>query len=133
MAGASDPRHFAYAARQNYVLVTKNHKDFAELHDLVIATGGRHPGVFVVRADNDPSRDMKDGEILRAIDNLEKPGVTIASEFHVLNPMALSAERRRTPLVAPGMPFLPSLPPRREFGVLLDMRELDIYKTATED
>ncbi len=85
MAGASDPRHLTAAVRNQFVLLTKNHKDFAELHDLVQATAGRHGGILLVRSDNDPTRDMKDRDIVRALGNLERSGVPIANELHVLN------------------------------------------------
>jgi predicted nuclease of predicted toxin-antitoxin system len=85
LAGASDPRHLMYAVQHNLVLLTRNHDDFEDLHLLVRATGGRHPGILVVRLDNDPNRDMKDRDIVRAIANLEGAGVAIANEFHILN------------------------------------------------
>jgi len=34
---------------------------------------------------DDPSRDMKDSAIARAIARLESAGVPVANEFHVLN------------------------------------------------
>jgi predicted nuclease of predicted toxin-antitoxin system len=85
LSGASDPRHFMHAVQQSLVLLTKNHDDFEDLHLLVQTTGGRHPGVLIVRSDNDPSRDMKDRDISRAIGNLMGAGVAVANEFHILN------------------------------------------------
>ena len=85
LAGASDSRHLRHTVRQNQVLLTRNHDDFDDLHLLVKATGGTHPGILVVRSDNDPSRDMKDRDIARAIANLERAGVPVANEFHILN------------------------------------------------
>lgn len=84
-AGASDPRNFIYAIRADFVVLTKDYEDFLELHDVVQATHGVHPGILAVRSDNDVSRDMKDRDIVRAIGNLERAGVPIAIEFHVLN------------------------------------------------
>jgi hypothetical protein len=55
------------------------------LHDLVQSTHGQHMGIVAVRSDNDPNRDMKDRDIIRALRNLEGAGVPIANEFHVLN------------------------------------------------
>ena len=83
--GVSDPRHLLYAVQHDFVLLTKNHDDFEDLHFLVRGTNGRHPGILVVRADHDPSRDMKDQDIARAIANLEISGVPIVDEFHILN------------------------------------------------
>ncbi len=84
-AGIADPRHLVFAAQQNLVLVSHNYDDFLALHDLVRGTNGSHAGIFTIRADNDPTRDMKDRDIVRAIDKLERAGIPIANEFFVLN------------------------------------------------
>lgn len=85
LVGASDPRHLTYAVRQRLVLLTRNHDDFEDLHVLVQETGGQHPGLLVVRYDNDTARDMKDRDIVRAIANLAQSGVVVANDMHVLN------------------------------------------------
>lgn len=85
MSGVSDPRHLLYGVQQNLVLITKNHDDYEDLHFLVQGTHGQHPGILAVRADNDPSRDMKDHDIARAIAKLEGAAVPIANELHILN------------------------------------------------
>ncbi|OAI41117.1 hypothetical protein AYO40_03805 [Planctomycetaceae bacterium SCGC AG-212-D15] len=85
VAGAPDPRHLGACANHGYALLTRDHDDFLDLHDLVFATRGRHSGVLVVRSDNDPKRDMKDRDIVRALANLEAAGVPVENEFHILN------------------------------------------------
>jgi hypothetical protein len=85
MSGDSDPRHLLYAVQQHLVLVTRNHDDFKDLHLLIQGTGGQHTGILAIRADNDPSRDMKDADILQAIRNLELSGIAVSNEFHILN------------------------------------------------
>jgi len=85
LSGAWDPGHLLHAARHGLVLISKNHDDFKELHLLVQATHGQHPGMAIIRADNDPRRDMKDADIVRAIRNLEQAGVSVLNEFHILN------------------------------------------------
>jgi predicted nuclease of predicted toxin-antitoxin system len=85
LAGAADPRHLLHAVLHGLVFLTKNHDDFADLHQLVQATHGRHAGIVAIRLDNDPTRDLKDAEIVRAIRNLEQSGAPIANEFHILN------------------------------------------------
>jgi hypothetical protein len=85
ISGVSDPRHLIHCVGQNLVLLTRNHDDFEDLHLLVQETGGKHPGLLVVRSDNDPSRDMKDRDIVRALANLEQAAVPIANELHILN------------------------------------------------
>jgi hypothetical protein len=85
LSGADDAEHFLHAIQQSLTLITRNHEDYKVLHLVVQAAGGRHPGILVVRQDNDPSRDMKDRDIVRAIANLESAGVPIGNELHVLN------------------------------------------------
>ncbi len=77
IAGQEDPTHFMCAIRNARVLLTHNHDDFKLLHDLIMLAGGHHPGILVVRRDNDPTRDMSSKGIVRAIRNLENP----ASQF----------------------------------------------------
>jgi len=85
LSGAIDSRHFLHAIEQQLVLVTRDHYDFFVLHRVVRAAQGQHPGILAVRADNDPRRDMKDGDVVRALDNLERARVPVANEFHILN------------------------------------------------
>jgi predicted nuclease of predicted toxin-antitoxin system len=85
LSGASDPRHLAACAGQKQVLMTRDHDDFLDLHDLVQATHGCHSGILVVRADNDPVRDMKNRDIVRALANLEAARIPFENEFHILN------------------------------------------------
>lgn len=83
--GISDARHFLYAITHDLLVLTKDHNDFEDLHFVVQATHGQHPGILAIRSDNDTRRDMKDRDIVRAIGNLERAGVPVANEFHVLN------------------------------------------------
>jgi hypothetical protein len=85
LSGAADPRHLLYAVENGLVLLTRNHDDFLDLHLLVQATHGIHTGIIAIRFDNNPSRDMKDSDIARAIRNLELSGLPTANEFHILN------------------------------------------------
>lgn len=85
LSGAADPRHLLHAVQQGLIFLTKNHGDFKDLHLLIEATSGRHPGIIAIRSDNDPTRDMKDAEIVRALRNLEQSGAPIDNHFHILN------------------------------------------------
>ncbi len=85
LSGVSDPRHLLYAIQQDLLLLTKNHDDFRDLHLLLQAAGGRHPGILAIRADNNTKRDMNDGDIARALRKLEQSGIPLANEFHILN------------------------------------------------
>jgi hypothetical protein len=57
-AGENDPVHLAIAARSRRALLSRNHDDFRELHELVYYTGGAHSGILIVRYDNDTRRDL---------------------------------------------------------------------------
>jgi predicted nuclease of predicted toxin-antitoxin system len=83
--GASDPRHLLHAAKHSQTMVTRNHDDFEDLHELIKAVGGQHHGILVVRLDNNAARDMKDRDIVRAIANLVNSGAPVIGEFYVLN------------------------------------------------
>ena len=72
LMGESDPAQFTFAIREDRICVTANYGDFEELHDLVKECGGSHPGILTLRSDNDRHRDMKPGQIVNAIKNLQK-------------------------------------------------------------
>jgi hypothetical protein len=85
LSGEDDPMHLMHAIRVGRVLLTHNHDDFKLLHELVILVAGHHPGMFVVRKDNDPARDLRPRGIVQTITNLAASGITIADQFHILN------------------------------------------------
>jgi hypothetical protein len=80
-AGIEDALHLQHAAREGYVLLTRDADDFAALH----AQSQEHAGILAVCQDNDPNRDMTYAEIVRAIANLEAARVAVAKAYHVLN------------------------------------------------
>src|SRR5262245_23497801 len=85
LSGAKDPSHFRRAIRESAVLLSHNYEDFKLLHDFLLEGQGHHPGLFVVRRDNDPNRDMQPPHIVRAIRNLIGAGIPIADEYIILN------------------------------------------------
>jgi predicted nuclease of predicted toxin-antitoxin system len=85
LAGTKDPVHLRFAIRERRALVTQNYDDFRLLHELLLEGQGHHPGILVVRLDNDPHRDMKPPHIVRAINKLTAAGVPVADEYIVLN------------------------------------------------
>jgi hypothetical protein len=85
MAGHDDAVHLAQAIREDRVLLSHNHHDFENLHNLIILAGGHHPGILAVRKDNNPKRDLNAAGIVRAIATLLAAGVPIPDQFTVLN------------------------------------------------
>jgi hypothetical protein len=84
-AGENDPVHLAFAARSRRTLLSRNHDDFRELHELVYYTGGAHSGILIVRYDNDTRRDLTQKGIVLAIANLLAAAAPIENEFVILN------------------------------------------------
>ncbi len=85
LAGEDDAVHLTRAIEEGRVLLSHNHRDFANLHNLILRAQGHHPGIFIVRRDNDPTRDLGPPRIVRAIRNLEAAGVPVRDEYHILN------------------------------------------------
>jgi predicted nuclease of predicted toxin-antitoxin system len=84
-SGDKDPAQFSYALRMNRVVLTHNYDDFQLLHELVILSGGHHPGVLVVRRDNNPGHNLKPHHVVRAIRNLLAANAPIPDELITLN------------------------------------------------
>ena len=84
--GRSDQAHLAHAIRDRRAILTRNHGDFDDLHDLVVlAAQGHHQGILVVRYDNNPRNNMSSGDIARAVRNFEKATVPLADSYYELN------------------------------------------------
>jgi hypothetical protein len=84
--GIDDPLHLEHAAAYGLTLITKNPKDFRDLHHDWQAQGRSHAGILLVCEDNIRGKDMEPADIVRAIQNLLASGVPIAGEIHVLTP-----------------------------------------------
>jgi predicted nuclease of predicted toxin-antitoxin system len=85
MAGKDDSIHFAHAIREDRVLLSHNHRDFENLHHLILTAQGSHPGILIVRKDNDPRRDLSEHGIVRALGKLLRAGLVLDDNLHVLN------------------------------------------------
>ena len=85
LVGASDARHLERTIREDLTTLTADRDDFGELHQLILTSGGGHPGIFVVRFENDPKKDMKPKHIAAAIAKLEKSGISVKNDLVVLN------------------------------------------------
>src|SRR6266568_7026405 len=80
-----DAVHLTYSAKDQRALLTGNHRDFLNLHNLVMQVQGHHPGIPVVRRDNDPKRDLTPTGIVRAIRNLLAVNISVVNEYIILN------------------------------------------------
>jgi predicted nuclease of predicted toxin-antitoxin system len=85
LLSTADARVLAWAVAQARPVLTRDHEDFAALHDLVVGVGGHHPGILVVRFDNDPRHNLTERAIAMALGNLESSVVPVADGIHILN------------------------------------------------
>jgi predicted nuclease of predicted toxin-antitoxin system len=85
LLSVSDPRVLVFAITRDLPVLTRDAEDFEDLHDLVLTAGGHHPGVLIVRFDNDPRHNLTDRGISGAIHKLESSGIPISDRLHVLN------------------------------------------------
>jgi hypothetical protein len=87
MREVGDEEHLAYVVQHGLVLLTKNPKDFVDLHDGLLAAGGGHAGILLVYQDNDTTRDMSDADIVGAVAHVEEiHGTTgLANQLFILN------------------------------------------------
>ena len=85
MRGRSDAVQLTRASRDDRVLLSHNHDDYNELHELVLAANGHHPGILMVRSDNDPARDLTLAGIVRAIGRIGLANFHMRDEFQIVN------------------------------------------------
>jgi predicted nuclease of predicted toxin-antitoxin system len=85
LLSVTDPRVLIYSIDQGLPVLTQDSEDFEDLHDLVIAAAGHHPGILIIRFDNDPRHNLTDRGIATAISKLESSAVAFRDQIHVLN------------------------------------------------
>ena len=85
LGGAPDPVHLRRAIKEKRVFLSGNHDDFERLHLLIVEAGGAHPGILIVRKDNDASRDMTPRGMTSALGRLVTSAIEMPNEFIILN------------------------------------------------
>lgn len=85
LGGEPDSVVLRNAIREDRVLLSRNYRDFENLHLLVLEAQGRHRGILVERFDDDPKHNMTPKEIVRAVGNIEASGISLANEYQILN------------------------------------------------
>ena len=85
LLSASDARVLIWAIAHALPVLTRDSEDFEDLHELIMAAGGHHPGMLVIRFDSDPRHNLTDRAIASAINKLESSGVPIPDHIHVVN------------------------------------------------
>jgi hypothetical protein len=77
----TDAEVLAHARKELRVLLTRNVRDFLALHTI----DPMHPGILGEHQDRDPAKNMSEGDIVRAIENLQKSGWNLTGQFVALN------------------------------------------------
>jgi predicted nuclease of predicted toxin-antitoxin system len=85
LVSASDARVLTRAIGVGRPVLTRDYTDFTDLHELIMAAGGHHPGILVVRFDSDPAHNLTDRAIATALMKLESSGLPVPDQLHVLN------------------------------------------------
>jgi hypothetical protein len=85
LSGSHDAVHLKIAIREARVLLTGNHKDFIPMQELIMESQGHHPGIFLVRRDNDPKRDMVPAGVVRAIGKILAANYIMRDQLEILN------------------------------------------------
>ncbi|HEY7158829.1 MAG TPA: DUF5615 family PIN-like protein [Gemmataceae bacterium] len=83
LGGEPDAVVLRNAIREDRVLLSRNYRDFENLHLLVLEASGRHRGILVERFDNDPKHNMTPKEIARAVGNIEASGISLSNEYQI--------------------------------------------------
>lgn len=85
LAGEDDPVHLTHAIDEGRSLLSHNYRDFENLHNLIRKAQGHHPGILLVRKENNPKRDLSSRHIVRAIGKLLASGIPIGDQEIILN------------------------------------------------
>jgi hypothetical protein len=85
LVGRSDAVQLRHSINVRRPLLSANHRDFRDLHDLIQIAVGRHAGILIVRRDNDRRRDLTPRGIVTANSHLLAASVPIENEFIILN------------------------------------------------
>jgi Domain of unknown function (DUF5615) len=85
LAGESDTVQMMKAILDGRCVLTRNYRDFEELHNLIISAQGHHHGIIVIRRDDKTQRNMAPHDIVRALSNLVVAGAPVANQYITLN------------------------------------------------
>lgn len=85
LSGVSDARHLIHCCDNELVLITRNYDDFLDLHLVIEAAGGAHPGILMIRMDNDPARDLTPRGVVTAIGRIQSSHFVVAGQFLIVN------------------------------------------------
>jgi hypothetical protein len=85
LAGTDDAVHLTRAVAENRVTLSRNYRDFENLHNLIMQAQGHHPGILIVRRDAQTKKNMAPHDIVRALRNLEAAGQPLPDHYLFLN------------------------------------------------
>jgi hypothetical protein len=85
LSGVDDAVHLTRAIRDSRITLSRNYRDFENLHNLIMEARGHHPGIFIVRRDDNIRRNLSPRDIVRALRNLGAAGVALEDHYYHLN------------------------------------------------
>src|SRR5262245_24560202 len=83
ISGEDDAVHPTYAIRDARVLLTGNHRDFLNLHNLLVQAMGHHPGILVVRREGKPKQELPPAGTVRAIGKIRTAKVSYSAHVTI--------------------------------------------------
>jgi predicted nuclease of predicted toxin-antitoxin system len=81
LMGQPDNIVLEYATQNNRIVLTRNCRDFEDLHEANL----NHPGIFVIYQEANPLKKMSRKDIIKAIANLEAAQIPLQNQFISLN------------------------------------------------
>jgi predicted nuclease of predicted toxin-antitoxin system len=90
LLSATDARVLIWAIAQGLPVLTRDSEDFEDWHDRIMAAGGHHPGILVVRFGNDPRQNLTDRGIAGAISQTGSLGRSPGRSGPRAEPVALT-------------------------------------------
>jgi hypothetical protein len=85
LLGSHDAVALRHAVREKRAFLSCNYRDFEPIHFLIMETGGHHPGILMVRKDNNRKRDLTPAGVVRAITRYLAAGGLLIDQYVVLN------------------------------------------------
>jgi predicted nuclease of predicted toxin-antitoxin system len=85
LSGKRDPEHLTYAILNRRVLITRNYRDFHLLDILIRSSGGQHPGIILIRQDDQKRNDMKPHQIVQATKKIQSTLADLTNQCLTIN------------------------------------------------
>ena len=85
MSGKKDEEHLKYTSLNNLVLLTKNHRDFPNIHRKWQRKGLKHSGILLWYQYNNPRKEIKLSRFPRILRNIVQLNLKFENRLYKLN------------------------------------------------